>query len=131
MLCFHLGTVLFAAYFPFRAREFESKGRYKYIHIAAVASALLFSAFLVGVQFALGGYSRTVVLIFCLSDTSSAFVFGVIPGCVITAIFLTLVILLLFKIVDIGGWKFTAKVSQTATCSTLFIASVLLYCKYD
>ena len=109
--------MLFSAYFPFRAREFESKGRYKYVHIAAVASALLFSAFLVGVQFALGGYSRTMVPIFCLSDVSSAFVFGVIPLCIITATFLTLVMLLLFKIVDIGGWKFRAKVSYTSVCS--------------
>ena len=110
VLCFNLGTVLFAAYFPFRAREFESKGRYNYTHIAAVASAVIFSGMLVSIQFALGGYSRTVVPIFCLADPSNAFVFAVIPACVISAIFLTIVMLLLFKIFDIGQWKFKTRV---------------------
>ena len=109
-LCFQLGTVLFAAYFPFRARMFESKGWYKYIHIAAVANAVIFPATLVGIQYGLGGYSRTSVPIFCLADPSSAFVFAVIPACLTNATFLTLVVLLLFKIFDIGGWKLKTKV---------------------
>ena len=109
-LCFHLGTVLFAAYFPFRAREFESKGRYKYIHLTALISAVLFSAVFVGFQFGLGGYRQSMVPIFCLAEAGSAFVFAILPTCVISAIFLTLVMLLLFKIFDIGSWNFKTKV---------------------
>ena len=109
-LCFQLGTVLFTAYFPFRAREFESKGRYKYIHLAAVISAVFFPSILVAIQFGLGGYSRTVVPIFCLADIGSSFVFAIIPACLTSATFLTLVMLLLFKIFDIAGWKLKPKV---------------------
>ena len=104
-LCFHLGTVLFTAYFPFKARNLEKKGGYKYLHLIAVLCAVGLSGFLVGVQFGVGGYSRMVVPIFCLAASESAFVFGVIPACLISAIFLTFVMVLLFKIVDIEGWK--------------------------
>ncbi|CAI8040984.1 hypothetical protein GBAR_LOCUS22774 [Geodia barretti] len=104
-LCFHLGTVLFTAYFPFRARKLETKGGYKYLHVFAVICGVGFSIFLVGLQFAVGGFSRTVVPIFCLAASESAFVFGVIPGCFISAIFLTFVMVLLFKIINIQGWK--------------------------
>ena len=118
-LCFQLGTVLFAAYFPFRAREFESKGRYKYIHLAAVINSVFFSAVLVAIQFGLGGYSRTVVPIFCLAEIGSSFVFAIIPACVTSATFLTLVMLLLFKIFDIAGWKLKPKVELCILCTTL------------
>lgn len=91
---------------------FESKGWYKYIHIAAVANATIISASLVGIQYGLGGYSRTSAPIFCLADPSTAFVFAVVPACLINAAFLTLVVLLLFKIFDIGGWKLKTKVSN-------------------
>ena len=64
-----------------------------------------FSIFLVGLQFALGGFSRTVVPIFCLAASESAFVFGVIPACFISAIFLTFMMALFFKIITIQGWK--------------------------
>jgi hypothetical protein len=104
-LCFHLGTVLFTAYFPFRARKLETKGGYKYLHVVAVICGVGFSIFLVGLQFAVGGYSRTVVPIFCLAASESAFVFGVIPACFISAIFLTFVMALFFKIINIQGWK--------------------------
>ena len=104
-LCFHLGTVLFTAYFPFQARRLEKKGGYKYLHLIAVLCAIGFAAFLVGVQFGLGGFSRTVVPIFCVAAPESAFVLGIIPICVISAIFLTFVMVLLFKIFNIAGWK--------------------------
>ena len=110
VLCFQLGTVLFGVYFPFRAREFESKGHCKWIHLVSVINAVSLSALLVGVQFGLGGYSRTMVPVFCLADMGSALVVSVIPTCVILAIFLTLVMLLLFKIFDIAGWKLRTKV---------------------
>ena len=109
-LCFQLGTLLFTAYFPFRAREFESKGRYKYLHLAAILCCILFPIFLVGIQFGLGGYSRTMVPIFCLANPGSAFVLGIIPSCVINALFLMLVMIMLFKVFDISGWKFKPKV---------------------
>ena len=64
-----------------------------------------------GIQFGVGGYSRTMVPIFCLAGSSSAFVIAVIPSCVITAIFLTFVMMLLFKVFDIGKWKLKAKVN--------------------
>ena len=102
-LCFHLGLVLFGAYFPFYARKFNTRGRTKYIHITAVASAMMLPALTVGIQFAMGGYRRTMVPIFCLADTGSAFVFAIVPGCLLSAVFLTLVMILLFKIVRLGG----------------------------
>ena len=104
-LCLHLGTVLFTAYFPFRARTLETKGHYKYLHIVAVVCAFMVATFFVGVQFGIGGYSRTMVPIFCLASSESSFVFGIVPGCIISAIFLTFVMILLFKIVDIEGRK--------------------------
>lgn len=109
-LCFQLGTLLFSAYFPFRAREFESKGHYKYLHLVAIISCILFPIILVGIQFGLGGYSRTMVPVWCLADPGSAFVLGIIPSCVINAVFLTLVMILLFKVFDISGWRFKPKV---------------------
>ena len=102
--------VLFTVYFPIRAREFESKGYNKYIHLITVVCAVIFPAFLVGIQYGMGGYTRTVVPIFCISDTSSAFVFAVIPISIISAILVTLVMILLFKIFNIGGWKVDTKV---------------------
>ena len=109
-LCYQLGTVLFGAYFPFRAREFKTKHRFKYVHLVAVVSAIVFPGVLVGVQYGLGGYSRTVVPIFCLADASSAFLFAIIPTSLINAIFLTFVMMLLFKVLDISGWKLRSKV---------------------
>ena len=104
-ICFHLGSVLFTAYFPFRARAFESRGHFKYVHLVAIITSLLFPAVLVGIQYGLGGFSRTVVPIYCLADAGSALVFAIIPTCVSTSIFLNLVMILLFKIFDISGWK--------------------------
>ena len=104
-LCFHLGTVLFTAYFPFRARTLENKGPYKYLHILAVVCAFMVATFFVGVQFGSGGYSRTMAPIFCLASSDGSFVFGIVPGCFISAIFLTFVMIILFKIVDIEGKK--------------------------
>ena len=104
-LCFHLGTVLFTAYFPFRARTLETKGHYKYLHIVAVVCAFTLAMLLVGIQFGAGGYSRMMAPIFCLASSESSFVLAIIPGCFISAIFLTFVMILLFKIVDIEGRK--------------------------
>ena len=109
-LCFHLGTVLFTAYFPFRARRFEKKGSYKYLHLVAVLCGFGFSGFLVGIQFAVGGYNRNIVPIFCVAAPESAFFFGIIPVCIISALFLTVVMILLCKIVNIDGWRL--KLSQ-------------------
>ena len=109
LLCFHLGLVLFGAYFPFYAREFDAKGRTKYIHITAVASAILIPALIVGIQFAMGGYRRTMVPIFCLADTGSTFVFSIVPVCILSAVFLTLVMLLFFKTVRLGGCQYITK----------------------
>ena len=97
----HLGLVLFGAYFPFYAREFDAKGRTKYIHITAVASAILIPALIVEIQFAMGGYRRTMVPIFCLADTGSTFVFSIIPVCLLSAVFLTLV--MIFQDSQTGG----------------------------
>ena len=102
---FHLGVVIFAIYFPFKYRHFEAKHRFKYIHIAAVVSAILVPAPNIGIQYALGGYSRTLVPLFCLSNRSSAFFFAVIPASLASAIFLSLVMLLFFKIVCIANWN--------------------------
>ena len=104
-LCFHLGTVLFTAYFPFRARTMETKGHYKYLHIVAVVCAFTLATLLVGIQFGAGGYSRMMTPIFCLASSESSFALAIIPGCFISAIFLTFVMILLFKIVDIEGRK--------------------------
>ena len=122
LLCFQLGTVIFAAYFPYRAREFESKGCYKYIHITAVVTAISFSSLMVGFTYAVSGYSRTMVPIFCLaSDSSGSFAFDIIPICLVTAIFLTFVMVLLFKIIDFGGWKLKTKVRIYTHYTQLFI----------
>ena len=101
--------MLFGAYFPFYAREFDAKGRTKYIHIAAVASAIIFPALIVGIQFVIGGYRRTMVPIFCLADTGSALVFAIIPVCLLSAVFLTLVMILFFKTVRLGGCQYITK----------------------
>ena len=69
----------------------------------AVSCAICFSGFFVGVQFAVGGYSRTVVPIYCLASPEGAFVFAVVPVCISSATFLTFVMILLFKIIDIDG----------------------------
>ena len=97
--------MLFTAYFPFRARKLETKGRYKYLHLIAIGCAVGVSILLVGIQFGAGGYSRTVVPIFCLTFSASAFALGIVPGCILLAVFLTFVMILLFKIVDIEGQK--------------------------
>ena len=127
-LCFHLGTVLFTAYFPFRARKLETRGGYKYLHLVAIVCAVGFSVFLVGLQFAVGGYSRTVVPIFCLAASESAFVFGVIPACLISAIFLTFVMALFFKIIDMQGWK--SKPSQVTTQYIIGIVPPLTHTQF-
>ena len=103
-LCFHLGTVLFTAYFPFRARTLETKGHYKYLHIVAVVCAVGSSGFLTGIQFGIGGYSRTIVPVFCLASPEGAFGFSIVPVCITCATFLTFVVVLLFKILDLEGW---------------------------
>ena len=104
-LCFHMGTVLFTVYFPFRARGLETRGGYKYFHLVAVICAIGFSGVLVGLQFAVGGYSRTVIPVLCIAAPESSFVFGIVPVCLISAIFLTFVMILLFKIISIQGWR--------------------------
>ena len=103
------------AFFPFKARELETNGGYKYLHVAAVVCAIGVAVFLVGLQFKGGGYSRTVVPVLCLSTPDSALVFGIAPVCVMSAIFLTFVMVLLFKIIDIEGWKL--KRSEVCTFS--------------
>jgi hypothetical protein len=139
VLCFQLGTVLFTAYFPFRAREFESKGRYKYIHLTAIITAVTFPTLLVAVQFGLGGYSRTVVPIFCLADIGSSFVFAIIPSFLTSATFLSLVMLLLIKILDIAGWKLKPKPmtngneesnSPTHRYTSAQVKLILTFCAY-
>jgi hypothetical protein len=134
-LCFHLGTVLFTAYFPFRARELVTKGRYKYLHFVAVVSIVGVSGLLVGFQFALGGYSRTVAPIFCLGSPGSAFLFGVVPACLTSAIFLTFVMILLFKIIELKGWRLKSTGENVAehTPSGYVAAQrrlVLIFCVY-
>ena len=83
---------------------------------------MLFSAVFVGFQFGLGGYRQSMVPIFCLAEVGSAFVFAILPTCVISAIFLTLVMLLLFKIFDIASWNFKPKVY-------IYIMYVIMYFK--
>jgi len=109
LLCFHLGLVLFGAYFPFSAREFDAKGRTKYIHITAVASAILIPALIVGFQFAMGGYHRGMSPIFCLADSGTAFVFAIIPLSLLSAVFLMLVMILFFRTVRLGGCQYITK----------------------
>ena len=87
-----------------------TKGRYKYLHFVAVVSIVGVSGLLVGFQFALGGYSRTVAPIFCLGSPGSAFLFGVVPACLTSAIFLTFVMILLFKIIELKGWRLKSTV---------------------
>jgi hypothetical protein len=138
-LCFHLGTVLFTAYFPFRARRFEKKGSYKYLHLVAVLCGFGFSGFLVGIQFAVGGYNRNIVPIFCVAAPESAFFFGIIPVCIISATFLTVVMILLCKIVNIDGWRLKLSQSeggnkQTNSSSSHYTSAqirlVLIFCTH-
>ena len=100
LLSFYLGIVLFGTYFPFTARKYESRGCYKYVHIVALVTGVLCSAALVGVQFARGGYRRRIAPIFCLATVESALWGAVVPQCFIAATFLTLVMVLLFRIVQ-------------------------------
>ena len=66
----------------------------------AVINSTVVSGILVGAQLGLGGYSRTVVPIFCLADASSAFAFAIVPTSAINALFLTIVMILLFKVFE-------------------------------
>ena len=106
LLSVYLGVVLFGTYFPFSARKFESRGCFRYIHsdMVVLVIAVLFSSVLVGVQLALGGYRRRMVPIFCLTEANSAFWSAIVPPCFIAAIFLTLVMVLFFKIIDREEW---------------------------
>ena len=126
-LCFHLGTVLFTAYFPFRARQLQKNGGYKYLHLVAVISIIGISGFLVGFQFALGGYSRTAAPIFCLGSPESAFLFGVVPACVTSALFLTFVIILLFKIVALQGWTLSKVILLFYAVFIIILASIVYF----
>ena len=101
----YLGVVLFGTYFPFTAKQFKSKGYCKHVHITVVILAVLCSAALVGAQLAMGGYTRTMVPIFCLAGVDSAFWYAVVPPCFLAAVFLTLVMVLLFKIIDREQWQ--------------------------
>ena len=118
ILCSQLGVTLFASCFPFRAQTFKSKGHYKHLHKITVVFGVLCGASFVGFQFALGGYSRTVVPIFCLASEGSAFVFSVIPLCVLSAIFLSIVMILLFKFVRFNTKvKYCLKLDTTTNVS--------------
>ena len=117
-LCFHLGTVLFTVYFPFRARTLETKGHYKYLHIVAVVFPLTLATLFLGIQYGIGGYSRTMVPIFCLPSSEGSFALAIVPGCFISAIFLTFVMVLLFKIVDIEGIKLKRSEVNNPTSET-------------
>ena len=122
-----LGQVgLFTAYFPFCARKFESKGCYKYIHVVAVINSTVVSGFLVGAQLGLGGYGRTVVPIFCLADASSAYAFAIVPTNAINALVLTFVMILHFKVFDIGGWKLKSKVLSLLCVLSKSIHKIIL-----
>ena len=118
--------MLFTAYFPFRARKLETKGHYKYLHIIAIGCAFGVSILLVGIQFGAGGYSRTMVPIFCVASSASAFALAIVPACILSAVFLTFVMILLFKIVDIEGQKikrsevYLANSSQDPALLSLF-----------
>ena len=129
VLCFQLGVTLFASHFPFRAERFKSKGYYKHLHIVTVVCGLFSGACFVGLQFALGGYSRTVVPIFCLAGAGSAFVFSVIPLCVLSAIFLSIVMILLFKIVGFGKLSFSTKVRVYVYEILNITSTVFLTCR--
>jgi hypothetical protein len=98
------------------------KGRYKYLHFVAVVSIVGVSGLLVGFQFALGGYSRTAVPIFCLGSPGSAFLFGVVPACLTSAIFLTFV---LFKIIELKGWRLKPTVAMLFNAPAIYCFSIL------
>lgn len=83
----------------------DKSGGYKYVHVTAVVCALAVASLLVGFQYVVGGYSRLIVPIFCIADPESAYFFGIIPICFISATFLTFVMILLFKVVDIDWLK--------------------------
>ena len=104
LLSVYLGVVLFGTYFPFTARRLKSKGCHKYIHIIALVTILLCSMLIVGAEFINGGYHRTMVPIFCLAEPKTAFEYAVVPPCFTAAIFVTLVMVLLFKIIDREEW---------------------------
>ena len=104
LLSLYLGVVLFGTYFPFSVRKFESRGCFRYVHIVALVTTVLFSLVLVGVQLASGGYRRRMVPIFCLAETHSAFWSAIVPPCFIAAVFLSLVMVLFFKVIDREDW---------------------------
>ena len=110
--------MLFTAYFPFRARTLETKGHYKYLHIVAVVFPLTLATLFLGIQYGAGGYSRTMVPIFCLPSSEGSFALAIVPGCFISAIFLTFVMVLLFKIVDIEGIKLKRSEVNNPTSET-------------
>ena len=104
ILSAYLGVVLLGIYFPFIARNFESRGYFKYVHIMALVIGVLLSVLCVGCHLSMGGYRIRIVPIFCVAQVDSAFWGSVVPHCVIAATFLTLVMVLLFKIVERDGW---------------------------
>ena len=104
VLSAYLGVVLLGLYFPFTARNFESRGYFKYVHIMALVMGVLISVLFVGYHLSMGGYRRRILPIFCVAQVESAFWGSVLPHCVIAATFLTLVMVLLFKIVERDGW---------------------------
>ena len=87
----------------------------------AVICAVGVSGVLVGLQFAVGGYRRTVVPVLCIAAPESSFVFGIVPVCLISAIFLTFVMILLFKIIKSKKWRLRRSEVCTDVCFLLFV----------
>lgn len=98
---FHTISVFWKVWFPFHARQFDISGHTKYLHIATLIIAPIFSTIPVGVAFGTGGFViNSLIPGFrnCVNRSSeSYFYLFILPICVIVAIGTTLILLTMWK----------------------------------
>ena len=87
--------------FPFHARFWEQRGRFKYIHIGTVLLAILFPAILITISLTVGTSYYAVDYLPQLcgpSDREVSFYILVLPGCFMLAVGVTLLWIVAWKI---------------------------------
>ena len=100
--------------FPFHAKKYETRGYFRYIHIAMVIAAIVLPLESVGVILGTGGLTITrfpPVACFARETDASYFAY-VLPVSIISAIGVSLLVIILWA--RVGNSKTHSKVSESA-----------------
>ena len=108
---FHISILLWGTVFPFRARSYETRGYFRYIHIAMVVAAVVVPLESVGVILGTGGLTipRFPPVACFARDTDATYFAFVLPVSIMNATGVSMIVIIFRAII----MKAKSKVSES------------------